>query len=347
MDDAPQHRPRPLPLFLEMLRGETAGDADRLAASLAGLRRYQSAQRAARPSAMPVIARHGRAALHDFGGAGPAALFVPSLINPPHVLDISAERSLLRWLARQGVRPLLIDWGSPGPAERDMDVAGHVTDLLLPLIDAIGEPVDLVGYCMGGTMAMAAAALRPVRSLVLMATPWRFAGFPPKARIDLRNLWDSIAPMAELLGLMPMEALQAGFWQLDPARTIRKFEDFGRLPEGDARADAFIALEDWANDGAPLTAAAGRELLIGLFGTDASGRGAWTVGGRKMRPEEIGCPVLNIVSLTDRIVPAATAAPFGQRLDLDLGHVGMIVGGRARTALWQPLSDWLSHPHNR
>ena len=48
------------------------------------------------------------------------------------------------------------------------------------------------------------------------------------------------------------------------------------------------------------------------------------------------------VSLTDRIVPAATAAGLAARRDLALGHVGMIVGGRARTMLWDPLAAWIA-----
>jgi polyhydroxyalkanoate synthase len=52
--------------------------------------------------------------------------------------------------------------------------------------------------------------------------------------------------------------------------------------------------------------------------------------------------VLDVVSTSDRIVPAATAASVGERLRLGQGHVGMIVGGKAEQALWRPLSDWLS-----
>ena len=49
----------------------------------------------------PVIAERMVAALRDYSGDGPDILFVPSLINPPTILDLSTERSLLRWLARQ------------------------------------------------------------------------------------------------------------------------------------------------------------------------------------------------------------------------------------------------------
>ncbi|AGH50951.1 Poly(3-hydroxyalkanoate) synthetase-like protein [Sphingomonas sp. MM-1] len=330
-----------------MLQHETAGDPARLRAALAGLRRYQGHDRAPRPPEMPVIARIGRAAIRDYGGDGPPALFVPSLINPPHVLDLAEGRSLLRWLATQGVRPLLLDWGTPAPEERDRDVAGHVEQLLLPLLRELGEPVALAGYCLGGTMALAAAARHPVRSLALIAAPWHFSAFARAARDDLAGLWNQAEPTAETLGVLPMEALQASFWRLDPARTIRKFEDFGRLPEGDPRIQAFIALEDWANDGPPLTLAAGRQLLVDLFGGDITGKGGWLVAGAPVDPAAIACPVLDVASLTDRIVPAASAAGIGDAMRLDLGHVGMIVGSRGRQALWEPLAHWLSQPRKR
>lgn len=325
-----------------MLRSETAAKPDRLRAALAGLRRYQATLRSPRPPAMPVAARSGRVTLTDFGGGGAPVVFVPSLINPPHVLDLAEDNSLLRWLATQGMRPLLVDWGWPEPGERDLGIAGHVETLLLPLLRNLGEPVSLVGYCLGGTMALAAAARLPVRSLTLIAAPWHFDGFSRHARADIAALWTQARPAAELLGAVPMEILQAGFWRLDPAKTIRKFEDFGALPEGDPRATAFIALEDWANDGPPLTLASGRDLLANLFGANVTGRGEWIVDGRAVDPAALACPVFDIASTRDRIVPAASAARIGDRLELDLGHVGMIVGGKGRAALWQPLARWLS-----
>jgi polyhydroxyalkanoate synthase len=328
-----------------LLRSETAGDAERARLALAGLRAYQQAARPGRPPELPVVARAGRAVVRDYGGSGPPVLFVPSLINPPHVLDLGSDNSLLRWLAGQGVRPLLVDWGAPAAADRAMSVAGHVEELLLPLIDALGERPVLAGYCLGGTMALAAAALGRARALALIATPWHFAGFPEEARRALAALWEQAAPSADPLGVLPMEVLQASFWQMEPARTIAKFEAFARLDPASAEARAFVTLEDWANDGPPLTLAAARELLVDFFGADLPGRGAWTVGGRRIELAAIACPVLDIVSTTDRIVPAASASGIGERLTLGLGHVGMVVGRRARKSLWEPLARWLSAPH--
>jgi polyhydroxyalkanoate synthase subunit PhaC len=334
-----QHRPRPLPLFLSMLRSETAANPSRMKTALAGLRRYQEAERDPPLAPMPIVAEVMGAMLRDYGGSGPPVVFIPSLINPPNVLDMG-ERSLLRWLATQGRRVLLLDWGWPGPERKALSVAGHVEAITLPLLAALGEEADLVGYCLGGTMALAAAQLSRVRSVATIAAPWHFNGFPAESMQQLASLWAGAAPAAARLGVLPMEVLQSAFWSLDPARTVAKFEDFATL-EGEA-ARIFVRLEDWANDGPPVAEAAAREMFEEMFRNDLPGTGQWRVGGETIAPESLRIPLLNIVSTTDRIVPHATAPRVGERLDLSLGHVGMVVGSRRKQALWEPLAAWLS-----
>jgi len=330
-----------LPLFLELLRSETAASPERRAAALAGLRAYQQATRPAPRTPRPAIAQAGRATLRDYGGSGAPVVFVPSLINPPLVLDLAEDNSLLGWLATQGVRPLLVDWGTPTPAERAQDVTAHVEQMLLPLLAALARPPILAGYCLGGTMAIAAAAASRAAGLVTIAAPWRFAGYGD-ALEPISALWDEAHGTCEQLGLVPMEVLQTGFWQLDPRRTVAKFERFARLESGSPEARAFVALEDWANGGAPLTFAAGRQLFDDFFVADLPGRGRWQIAGKPVEPAALDIPALSFVSTTDRIVPASSAARLGDVRELAMGHVGMIVGGRARAALWQPLADWLT-----
>jgi polyhydroxyalkanoate synthase len=328
-----------LPLFLDLLRSETIGSPDRTKRALEGLRRYQEFPRNPGPEPMPAVAERDGAALRDFGGDGRPVLFVPSLINPPTVLDLSEERSLLRWLAARGHHVLLLDWGWPDARRSTLSVTGHVEELLLPLVEMIGEPAILVGYCLGGTMALGAAKAAKASAVCSIAAPWRFSGFPDEARSGLDALWENSRGTAEHLGVLPMEVLQSAFWSLDPGRTVAKFEAFAGA-EG-AQAEAFVTLEDWANDGPPLAAAAARELFEGFFAEDRPGRGTWRIAGERANPAALPCPVLDIVSTVDRIVPAATAAGAGERLELGLGHVGMVVGGKARHALWEPLERWL------
>jgi polyhydroxyalkanoate synthase len=322
-----------------LLREQCAANPARMKVALEGLRKYQEAERPAPLAPMPALHSAHGASLRDYGGEGRPILFVPSLINPPNVLDMG-DRSLLRWLAGQGRRVLLLDWGWPGPDRRTMSVAGHVERILLPLMEKIGEPADLIGYCLGGTMALAAAQLGRARSVATIAAPWHFNGFPDESRAELAKLWASARGTAATLGVLPMEVLQCAFWNLDPARTVAKFEAFAGLKGAEART--FVMLEDWANDGPPVSEAAAREMFEGLFRDDLTGTGRWQVAGRTIDPASLAVPLLNIVSTTDRIVPAASAVRAGERLDLALGHVGMVVGSSAPHMLWEPLAGWLS-----
>ena len=321
-----------------MLRSITAANPARTARALTGLRRYQEASRATVTPPRPAIAERHGAALRDYGGAGPDLVVIPSLINPPTVLDLPGK-SLLRWLAGNGRRVLLLDWGEASE-RKALSVAGHIEEIVLPFIEALPKAPDLAGYCLGGTMALAAAQLAEARSLSLIATPWHFSGFGDAQRAELGALWTQAGGLAQQLDVLPMEVLQSAFWSLDPERTVGKYE---RLAEADeATVAAFVQLEDWANDGPPLPYPAARELLEDFFAADLPGRGEWRVGGQVIDPAKLFCPVLDIVSTTDRIVPAASAAGVGERLELNRGHVGMVVGSKAETELWQPLAAWLS-----
>ena len=286
--------------------------------------------------------RQGRARLRDYGGAGRAVIVIPSLINPPFILDLTREQSLLRWLAGQGFHALLLDWGTPDAAAREMDVTAHVEKLVLPLMRRFAEPPVLVGYCLGGTIAAAAACVAPCAGLATIATPWRFDGFGSRAKAEIAALWESAEPYCRAMGLVPMEVLQSGFWRLDPRRTIAKYEGFAAMDPASDAARNFIALEDWANAGAPLPYATGKQMFEDFIARDTPGSGAWRVKGKSVDPANLTCPTIDFVSMSDRIVPAATASGIAPRHDLSAGHVGMIVGSKARAQLWQPLADWLS-----
>ena len=332
-----EHAPRPLPLFLELLRKVSENDRELARDALAGLRAYQAAPRGKPRAAKPEIARVRGAAVRDHGGDGPPAVLIPSLINPPHILDLDAQVSLADAIARMGRKALLLDWG-PADQRSELSVAGHVEILLLPVLRSIGEPAALVGYCLGGTMAIAAANLIPVERVATLASPWNFARYPDQSRTALQDMWRHSQGASRELGALPMEVLQAAFWSLDPERTVGKFAEFGRLEPGSPEAKRFVALEDWANEGEALPFAAARELIEGLFGRDVSGAGTWEVGGRAAS-DALAVPLLNLAAGKDRIAPAATA-PAGDCVSIPSGHVGMIVG-LARARLHEALGNFL------
>jgi polyhydroxyalkanoate synthase len=331
--------PHPLPLFLGLVARQCGEDRARLARVLAGLRRYQAAPVAAPRPKPPAVAQTGNVTLRDHGGHGRPVVVVPSLINPASVLDLAPGNSLLAALAATGLRPLLVDWGDTEP----LGLEELIAERLLPLITGLGEPVALAGYCMGGTFAIAAAALAgpAVIRLALLATPWHFQGYGA-GRGRLAEWWAQARPMAEPLGVLPIDLLQPAFWSLDEAGVVAKYERLAAA--SDTEVAAFAMLEDWSNTGTPLSLAAARGLAETLFADNAPGRGAWRVGGERIDAAALGLPILDVIARRDHIVPAAaalTTAGPGQPLVLEAGHVGMIVGGGAPALLWQPLAEWL------
>ena len=336
-EHAPQRAPRPLPLFLELVREVAEREPELAREALAGLRTYETAERVERRPARPEIARAEGACLRDHGGKGPPAILIPSLINPPRILDLDEQVSLAEAVAAMGRRALLLDWGEAS-ARAQLDVAGHVEELLQPLLRSISEPTALIGYCLGGTMAIAAASLGECERVVTLATPWNFARYPGRSRDSLQDMWRHSQASAQALGALPMEVLQAAFWSLDPERTVRKFAEFGRLDPRSPEAARFIALEDWANEGEPLPYPAARELIEDMFGRDLPGSGQWTVGGRTVAGQ-VPVPTLHLTAERDRIAPASTA-PAGETVGIASGHVGMIVGS-ARSRLHEELARFL------
>jgi len=332
-----------LPLFLELVRLVGESDPQLAAKALDGLARYEQAGRPGNRPDRPPVTGAGPGILRDCGGTGPPAVLIPSLINPPDVLDLDSDVSLADAVARMGRRTYLLDWG-PARERSALGLGGHVEQILLPLLRELDSPPALVGYCLGGTMAIAAANLADAERVATLAAPWRFAAYPAGSREALKRLWEAASPAAATLGALPMEVLQSAFWSLDPLRTVAKFARFSELEPGSPEAQRFVTLEDWANEGEPLPLPAARDLIEGLFGRDLPGKGDWRVGG-KIVSDRLDCPLINITAANDRITPAESA-PAGDKVPIESGHVGMIVGS-ARTKLHSLLKGFLADEGSR
>jgi polyhydroxyalkanoate synthase len=322
---------------------------------LAGLEAYRRHPFCRSTSTIPVLWREGTTRLLDYGcdGTGPVVLVVPSLINRYYVLDLLPERSFLRHLAEQGLRPVVVDWGAPGNAERHFDLPDYISGRLETVFAAAtrttGKPVAVVGYCMGGLLALALALRRrrEIACLALLATPWDFHA----ERAEQARLLGLVAGLLPQLcgaaGTVSVDIIQSLFFFLDPFTAERKFTRFAALdPSGDG-ARAFVALEDWLNDGVPLALEAARTCLRSWYGENQPGRGLWRVEEQLVDPKALNRPALVVVPSRDRIVPPSSAEPlaaaFGAATVMrpSLGHVGMMSAARAPALLWTPIAAWL------
>jgi polyhydroxyalkanoate synthase len=297
----------------------------------------------------PTVWREGTARLLDYGGDGPPVLFVPSLVNRWTVLDLMPGHSMLRWLADQGVHPTLLDWGEPEPAFTLTDhIAGRLVRAMQAAVERSGKVV-LAGYCMGGTFATAAAALRPdlVSAIALLAAPWDFHAGDVERLHKQTATCAILEPLLRDVPMVPVDLLQTLFALDDPLAVAEKFRQFGRLDPDSDGARLFVALEDWLNDGVPLSGTTARECLREWYRDNLPMRGEWRVAGLGIDPASIRVPAFVAVPRRDRIVPPESARALARLLpnvtlvEPPAGHVGMTTGRGAVKVLWEPLRDWL------
>jgi polyhydroxyalkanoate synthase len=329
----------------------------RLGRLLDGIEAYRRHPYERRLGEPPALWQEGTTRLLDYrsgtAGGGPAVLVVPSLINRAYILDLTAETSLMRFLAGAGCEPFLVDWDAPGATERGFTLTDYVAGRLEAALDAVRaatvRPVVLLGYCMGGLLALALAARRAgdLAGVAFLATPWDFhAERPEQARL-LGAAATLFEPALAALGELPVDLIQLLFAGLDPFQVIRKFLDFAALDAASARAALFVALEDWLNDGVPLAAAVARDCMAGWYGANSPATGTWRIAGRPVRPADCRLPSLAVIPDHDRIVPPrsalalAEALPQAEILRPASGHIGMVVGNGATERLWRPLAAWL------
>ncbi|NBB83666.1 MAG: alpha/beta fold hydrolase, partial [Alphaproteobacteria bacterium] len=209
--------------------GAVCARADEFLDGILSYRRHPYRRDLADP---PSICQDGESRLLDYGGPeapGPTVLFLPSLVNRAYILDLSARRSFLRWLAGEGFRPLLVDWGWPGDEARRFTltdyIMGRAARFLAAAREAAGGPVPVVGYCMGGTLAVALAERRAadIASLIMLATPWDFhqlGARPLVATYGQSLLTDAVC---REVPLVPGAYLSWLFFLADPAQSEAKY----------------------------------------------------------------------------------------------------------------------------
>ncbi len=336
--------------FVDALTREAKARMEQLSL---GIARYQTHTHYRTREAPAPVWTQGSAMLRDYGGHGPVTVFVPSLINKAYILDLAEDRSLMAHAAQNGVHPFLLDWNAPDKAEQQFHLEDYICGVLIPALEHVkvltGQAPHLVGYCMGGTLAAAAAVLRPdlISGLALLAAPWDFHVDSGATRLFLAQFKPFIEMMLQTTGVASVDFLQAMFASLDPTLVSRKFRSFAVSDVTTDAARRFVELEDWLNDGIDLAGPAAQETFFDWYGNNAPKKLQWRIEGRVIDPRNISKRTLALIPSQDRIVPPASAKALASLIPacdtrtVDLGHIGMVAGGNAVATVYQPLSDWL------
>ncbi|HZY90945.1 MAG TPA: alpha/beta fold hydrolase, partial [Gemmataceae bacterium] len=109
-------------------------------------------------------------------------LLVFAIMNRPHVLDLRPGHSFVEYMLRRGHDVYLLDWGAPGPEDRDLKFDDYTLEYLPRVVRKVkavsgSDQFNMLGWCLGALISTMYAALRPegLKNLVLLTAPLDFS----------------------------------------------------------------------------------------------------------------------------------------------------------------------------
>jgi polyhydroxyalkanoate synthase len=263
-------------------------------------------------------------------------LIVPSLINRWYILDVTEETSFIKAIAQK--RPIfLIDWGYPGTEVGHLPLSHYYHKTIKRAIRQIRkitgtDKVDMLGYCIGGTMAYAFSCLEPdmVDHLILLTAPLDFS------QAGILANYANTFPVEEFsasMEKMPGWLLAFSFQFIQPLGTYQKTKMFHKKCESEKFKKLFNAMERWISDPVDFPAKAYYELLTDLYQDNLLKQGKLTTAeGKTVDPAARKAKILVLNASKDHIAPIPTTllpetdrAPFTQ-VTIPSGHIGITTG---------------------
>jgi len=290
-------------------------------------------------------------------------LFVFALVNRPYILDLRPGKSVVSHFVNRGFDTYNLDWGVPTDGDRDLGLRDYVLRYLDNTVDCIRErtgqdKINLLGYCMGGTMSAIYAALRPekIKNLILLTAPVDWSH-----KENLLSIWSDeklfdVDKMIAVYGNAPPQWLQSSFLMLKPVQNlVEKYFNFYENMDNEKWLEDFFAMETWLNDNIPVAGEVFREFVKYMFQQNRLIKGQLEVGTDRVDLRKVVCPILNLIAQNDHLVPPNQSLTFNdavgstdrRTITFPAGHIGMAVGSKAHRELWPKVCDWLEERSDR
>jgi len=311
------------------------------------------------PTPYTVVENEGCSSLMYFAASTPTPHPTPifistSLINRYYILDLMDGKSLIAYLTEQGHDVYCVDWGSPSYQENDMGfddyIAGRLNRFVnTALLHSKKERVHLFGHCLGGTIGTMLASVDDSRfkTIVNLTTPISFIDDGMLSAWTRAPFFDPKA-LTDAFGDVPSWLSQPTFMSLRPMGVLTKWLRFYQQSGNQKFLDFFHCMETWTSDNVPIPKKFYVELIDQLYRKNSLYEGSLELAGIPVLVEEIEVPVFTICARTDHIVPLKSAQsghslyhnPKSRLEIFSGGHIGVVIGGKARHSLWPQLSDW-------
>jgi polyhydroxyalkanoate synthase len=284
-------------------------------------------------------------------------LITYALINKPFILDLQPDRSVVRRLLEAGHDVYLVDWNEPSRLDQHLTLDDYVSRYIDNCVDVVRErsgqdSINVLGYCMGGTMAAMYAALKPekVRSLGLMAAGLYFEDNSG----GVLELWgdeDYYDPevVTEAYGNMPGDMLAVGFALMDPVSNfVSKYVRFYDNIEDDDFVENFARMERWLDEGIDVAGEAYKQFLTDIYQGNKLYENELYLDGKHVDVAEIDMPMLLIMGEYDHLIPCGASEPFADVVGSDdvgqikypTGHIGLSVSSSSHEDVWPRVAEW-------
>jgi polyhydroxyalkanoate synthase len=295
--------------------------------------------------------------------SGNPVLLVPPLAAPAICFDLRRGCSVAEFMVGAGHATYLVDYGPIAFGDRNLGIE-HWIEAVIPdsmravSADAGGRPVHLVGWSLGGIMALLAAAddpRRKIASVTMVGSPFDVSQVPLVAPLrPLVNLTGGfgLSFAYRALGGVPDILVQRAY-------ELAAFEKYVTKPLAIARnlddTDFLAQLEAVDRFMGKMLAYPGRtfgQLFHRMFRANELARGKFRLGARTIHLADARAPVLSIAGRDDGIAPKravyhiAKLMPGVELATAPGGHLGVLTGRAARSTTW-PAIDAFLRRHDR
>lgn len=287
-------------------------------------------------------------------------ILVFALMNRPYILDLRPGHSFVEYMVNSGYDLYLLDWGAPGPEDKNLKFDDYTLDYMPRAIRKMktiagAEEFSMLGWCIGAILTTIYSALRAddgLRNLILLTAPLDFGdkeGITFARWVDERFF--DVDKVLASFGNMPGEMIDYGARALKPVENyvINYLKLWDNL-ENPQVVEAWQAMNTWVTDNIDLTGGAFRQLVVDLYRNNRLINNEMVIRGEKVDLHQIRANLLTVIAQADHITPPCQSAAILSRVsskDKELfripgGHIGIMAGSAAHKQTWPHIEGWLA-----
>ena len=305
--------------------------------------------------------RDGRVALYRYRGEQAPTAKIPllisyALVNRPYMVDLQADRSIVKGLLARGEDVYIIDWGYPDRSDRFLTLEDHIERFLGGCVDYLRrtpqlDAINLLGICQGGVFSLCYSALHPdkIKNLITMVTPVDF-----HTDDNMLSSWTramDVDLFIDTLGNVPADLMNWCYLTLKPARLfVQKYVGLVDILDDKKAVEDFLRMEKWIFDSPDQAGETFRQFVKQFYQANGFVNGGVIIGEREVHLGMVEMPVLNIFAEQDHLVPPSASKPLGglvgtddyTELSFKGGHIGIYVSGRAQKEVPTTIHEWLA-----